>query len=354
MSVNACKPGACYRKIVMKHKVLFLSFCCLLLLAPVIRAQPAPYPRMGFGARGLAMSNALIADAFGDGSPYYNPSLAPFTAGQNLEATVALLSLDRQLQFLQLATPLRPRAGIAAGVIHAGVTGIDGRNNSGYHTEDYSVDEFTFFLAFGTKLADRVSAGVGLQLFRADYLDEMDSPVTIGIDIGLNARITDDLYVGAAVEDLLARYKWNTGGLYGEGRGNSVVDDFPVRLRLGSSYRLLDGRAFLHAEYESIVYAGEHRRSSTEIVGDQPATVTETESFQLQSNRLRFGAEYRLAESFALRGGIDRIFSEAVRPTTGFFVEQPIGKLVTRIEYAFAVEPFDAGSLHFVTLRLLL
>lgn len=337
---------------IMKLLKIFF-FSGLLLSAIQVQAQPAAYTRMGFGARGVAMSNALVADPFSDTSPYYNPALAPFASRQNLEATVALLSLDRQLQFLQLAAPLRPRAGIAAGLIHAGVSNIDGRDNSGYHTEDYSVDEYTFFLAFGTRLHDRLTAGVGLQLFRADYLPDLQPFNSIGIDVGLSYKVTDALYVGAAVDDLLARYEWDTGDLYGES-GKTTTDRFPVRIRIGGAYELLEGRGHVSVEYESHVRSGEWRTAATNVVDGQPITSTTSETFILQENRFRVGAEYQLVDPFVIRAGIDRIGSEAIRPTAGFMVEQPVGRLVTRVEYAFVMEPFDAGNLHFVTLRLFL
>ncbi len=314
------------------------------------------FARMGFGARGIAMSNALVADAFADGAPYYNPALSPFASGQSLEASAALLSLDRELQFLQFSTPLEPSAGIAAGLIHAGVSNIDGRDNSGYHTRDYSTDEFAFFLAFGTHLTSRMTAGVGLQLFRADYFDELEPVHSIGIDLGLTYLVTDDLRLGVAVDELLARYSWDTSDLYGSA-GRTTSDRFPVRMRFGGAYRLMDGRAQVTAEYESRIASSEHRVRSVEIVGDAPLEVIESEYSSMYSGRLRVGAEYRLSDEFALRGGVDRIGADAlegVTPSAGFMVEQPVGPLRARGEYAFVLEPYSAGAMHLITLRIFL
>lgn len=314
------------------------------------------FARMGFGARGIAMSNALVADAFADGAPYYNPALAPFATGQSLEASAALLSLDRELQFLQFSTPLEPTAGIAAGLIHAGVSNIDGRDNSGYHTSDYSTDEFAFFLAFGTHLTSRLTAGLGLQLFRADYFDELEPVHSIGIDLGMTYLVTDDLRLGLAVDELLARYSWDTSDLYGSA-GRTTSDRFPVRIRFGGAYRLMDGRAQVTAEYESRITSMEHRVRSVEIVGDAPLEVVNTARSSMHESRLRVGAEYRLSDIFALRGGVDRIGADAlegVTPSAGFMVEQPVGPLSVRGEYAFVLEPYSAGAMHLITLRIFL
>ena len=209
--------------------------------------QAGVFSRMGFGARGIGMSNALVADVAGGASAYYNPALAPFAPQQRLSGTVALMTLDRQLQYLEFATPLRPQAGVAAGLIHAGVTGIDGRDASGYHTEDYSTDEFAFFLAFGTRLGERLSAGVSLQVFRADYFEEVTASNSIGIDLGVTYGVTEALSLGLVVDDLLAQYNWDTSGAFGEG-GKTTRDNFPTRYRVGAAYELLDGLARINRE----------------------------------------------------------------------------------------------------------
>ncbi len=314
------------------------------------------FSRLGFGARGLAMSNALVADVSGDVSPYYNPALAPFATGQSLEATAAFLSLDRELQFLQFATPLRPRAGVAAGLIHAGVSGIDGRDGSGYHTEELSTDEFAFFLAFGTRMGERLTGGIALQLFRADYYEGLAPVNSIGIDLGLTARVTDALSLGLTVDDLLARYSWDTAAIYGEG-GNRTSDRFPARLRFGGAYELMGGRARVVAEYESRITSAEVRTRSVASSGGAPLETRPSEQLRLHDSRLRVGAEYRPADVFALRAGLDRIGDDGVAaatPSAGFMVEQPVGTLTLRAEYAFMLEPYAVGSMHFVTLRVFL
>ncbi len=337
--------------------ILFVASSASLLDVREARGQAAgAFARMGFGARGIAMSNALVADAFADGAPYYNPALSPFASGQSLEASAALLSLDRELQFLQFSTSLQPSAGIAAGLIHAGVSNIDGRDNSGFHTRDYSIDEFAFFLTFGTHLTSRLTAGVGLQLFRADYFDDLEPVNSIGIDLGVTYLVTEDLRLGLAVDELLARYSWDTSDLYGSA-GRTTSDRFPVRIRFGGAFRLMDGRAQVTSEYESRITSSEHRVRSVEIVGDAPMEVVDSEKSSTYAGRLRVGAEYRPVDVITLRGGIDRIGADAlegVTPSAGFMIEQPIGPLRARGEYAFMLEPYHAGAMHLITLRIFL
>lgn len=320
------------------------------------RAQAGAYSRMGFGARGIAMSNGLVADISGLASPYYNPALAPFMSEQNLEGTVALMSMDRQLQFLQFATPLRPRAGIAAGLIHAGVSGIDGRDGSGYHTQEYSTDEFAFFLAFGSHLSDRVSAGVAFQIFRADFLEGLPATNSIGIDVGLLYRMNETLAIGLALDDLLARYTWDTSSAFGSG-GKTTRDNFPTRLRLGASYLTLGARARISAEYETSFTRSEFRSTEVGIVGGMPVDVNQSERLLRHGGQARLGAEYMFNDIFGLRAGVDHIGLDEVggmKPGLGFTLSYPVGDVKLRADYAFVVEPYAVGTLHFITLRVAL
>ena len=316
------------------------------------RAQVGAYSRMGFGARGIAMSNGLVADVSGFGSAYYNPALAPFARRQTINGTVALMSLGRQLQFLEFATPLEPGAGVSAGVMHAGVSGIDGRDASGYHTEDYSTDEFTFFLIFGKRLGERVSAGVAFQIFRADFFDELKATNGIGIDAGLTVGLTDALTVGLVVEDLLARYTWETSGLFGDG-GKTTRDSFPTRIRVGASYALLENRVRIVGEYESAFAEREYRRYEVRPIGGAPVEISTSEELVRFDYRFRLGGEVLLTDSFGLRVGVDQIGDDlgGVKPSAGFMIEQPVGQLLLSVDYAFVVEPYAVGSLHFLTLR---
>ena len=327
----------------------------LLFTQPVHAQSAGSFARLGFGARGMALGNALIADGSGHTSPYYNPALAPFTTRQNLQASVALLTFDRELQFLQFASALPPSAGVAAGIIHAGVSDIDGRSESGFHTETLSTDEYAVFLAFGLKLGRRASIGLGLQIFRADLLEDLEPVNSAGLDVGLTLQPTNALRVGVVLDDLLAKYSWDTSGLFSSG-GKRTSDSFPTRIRVGAAYTLADEKIRLLAEYESRVSSLEYRTRAFEEIDFQPVEVTEAETLNIQENRFRIGGEYQLGEPFALRAGLDRIGGavEEMRPTAGFLVAQPLGKLLVWFEYAFALEPYATGTMHVMTVNLFL
>ena len=315
----------------------------------------AAFTRLGFGARGIGLSNALSADASGYASPFYNPALAPFVKKQTFSASAALLRFDRELQFLEFASPLRPRAGIAAGMIHAGVSKIDGRDNSGFHTEDYSVDEFAFFLAFGLKVSDKASGGIALQLFRSDLFNDLSPVNSIGIDFGLTYEVYKNTRLAFVAEDLLAEFSYDTAGLLGDG-GKTTADPFPRRIRVGASHVVPKWAAALYAEYEISTTKREARTTDIQIIGGVPTEVIVSEDLSIVDSRLRLGGEYDLSPELSVRAGFDQLRSDigGLKPSAGFSVRYPIGNLQTAAEYAFVLEPYAVGTMHFLTLKIFL
>ena len=336
-------------------KSVFLLVLLAALAGADVRAQYAgAFARYGFGARAISMGGALTADVFGGSSPYHNPALAPNLPGQALDVSAAFMAFDRELQHLQLSAPLRPNAGIAVGLVHAGVSGIDGRDGSGYHTDDYSTDEFGFFVAFGTRFSERIAGGVGLRLYRASLFEGLDAPTSLGISLGLTGKITENLAIGFAADDLLAKYDWDTASVVSSGGGAST-DHFPVRLRAGAAYRL-GTQGLVTAEVETQVQSVE-----TDVVtgvgttAGVPAPTVTQEDLRFADVLVRVGAEYWLADPIGLRVGYDRLGADAfgaATPSVGFALRQQFGDLDARLDYAAVLEPFATGTMHVLTLHV--
>ncbi|MDT7856188.1 hypothetical protein RQM47_06020 [Rubrivirga sp. S365] len=335
----------------------------VLLAAPPAAAQGAgPFSRMGMGARSLAFP-AQVADLSGYGSPYLNPALAPFQPSQAVELSAGILRFDREWQAVQVGSPLRPRSGFAGGVVHGGVSNIDGRDASGQPIDaptadgTYASDEYAFFVAFGTRFSDAVSAGLGLRLYRTQLLEGVRAPTAIGVSAGVTARPSERLALGLAVDDLFARYEWNESGPVSA----SATDYFPVRVRGGAAYGLGsrgDGRprATVSAEVEVSVQPAESVRPAPAGVTDLSVTErTETLDYRLADVVGRAGGEVWITDEFAVRAGVDRVGAgEAgeLRPGAGFGLQQRFGELDARIDYAAVLEPFGTGLMHMATVRL--
>ena len=336
----------------MHRPLLFVLV--LFAAAPVAAQHAGAYARIGFGARGIAMGGGLVADVFSEASPYYNPALAPRIQRQGLDAAAGFLSLDRDLQHLQFAFPLPPRAGAAVGLVRAGVENIDGRDNAGYHTGDLSTQEYVIFSAFGVNLSRRVSAGLGLRFYHANLSPDVDPIVSIALGFGLTAQFTENLALGIAVDDLLARYRWDTSNAFGAS-GKQTTDRFPVRVRFGGAYQIAGGRGTITAEVETRVQSAERRTERVVELGGVPQVFVENERVRLLDTGFHLGAEYWLAEPFALRLGADRLGRgdlEAAAPAVGFALRQPLGEIAARLDYAAVLEPYGLGVMHLVNLHL--
>lgn len=313
------------------------------------RAQDAgAFSRLGFGPRGVAMGNAM--GAVSGASPYYNPALAPFATVQRLDVSAATLSFDRSAQTVQFSTP-NLNAGFAVGILHTGVSDIDGRDNAGFHTGMRSVDEFAGFLAFGLRVGSRASVGLAIQAFRSDLYDGLDAASTIGIDLGMTVAATENVRLGIIFDDLLAKYQWDTSSLYTEG-GRASSDEFPRRIRLGAAVRQWEDRLLVSVEYEASFSSIEAVSRRVELVGGSPLEFQDVESITVRDGLVRIGAEVRATDIFVLRAGLDRIGTGSVRPAAGFALEQPVGNLGVRFVYTYAREPYGIGSAHYAGLEL--
>ncbi len=336
----------------MKHTLWLVLLLCF--AAPASAQYAGSYARLGFGARGIAMGGGLVGDVFSGASPYYNPALAPRIERQGLDAAAGFLSLDRSLQYLQFAFPLPPRAGAAVGIVRAGVENIDGRDNSGYHTDDLSTQEYAIFAAFGARLSQRVSGGLGLRFYHADLFDGVDPVVSLSLSLGLAAQVSENLAFGLAVNDLLARYQWDTSDAFGDG-GKQTTDRFPVRFQFGGAYRLAGGRGTITAEVESQVASAERRTERVSEIGGVPTIFRTSDKLRLSEARFRLGGEYWLVQPFGIRAGVDRLGAdgfEGASPAVGFAVRQPLGEIAARIDYTAVLEPYGLGVMHLVAVHL--
>lgn len=316
---------------------------------------PGAFARLGLGARASVLG-PQAADVFGDASPYHNPALAPFMRSQGLEISGALLAFDRDWQAVQVTAPLRPRAGIAGGLVRGAVTGIDGRDESGYSTGTFDTSELAFFVAFGTKLTENVAGGIGLRIYRSDLNADIRPPTALGLNAGLAARATDRLALGLVAEDLFAQYNWNASAV----GGGTVSDRFPTRFRGGAAYRLGPeagaGRLLVAAEGEAQVRSAEVREpGGIGTSGGFPTAETIETDLRVGDFMARLGAEYQVVDAFAVRAGADRLFlgdPGEIRPSAGFSVSPSLGELDLRIDYAATLEPFGSALAQTATIRI--
>jgi len=281
--------------------------------------------RMGFGARGMAMGNAMTAVINGDVQSYYNPAILPFESEPTTVATYGVLSLDRKLNFLSYTNSLKPNAGFSLSIINSGVGNIDGRDPNGNHTETYSTSENAFMFSFGLKPASKFAFGVTAKIFYYSLYAGIKS-TTAGIDVGVIYLLSDQFTIGAVIQDITAKYKWDTSQLYGQ-LGNSSSDYFPLRKRIGLSWMPKDYPIILSSEFESIGSAA----------------------------YVRAGSEIEVYNGVHIRGGIDQIATNAdlpAKPSLGMSLQTRIANWTPSFQYAYVFEPYSPSGIHILSVAL--
>lgn len=275
--------------------LIFLTFFIagfVLADAPGDGGYAGAFLRMGFEARSKALGDAFTGVAEGAVAGVYNPATLPNVPTRQLILGTSFLPMDRHLNYLGFALPIRPKAkeenlaqplqaGLAVGWINAGVGKIDGRDRSGNRTGELSNSENAFFMSFAIKPSPYVSIGLSGKILynRIPDIAEENSALTssgFGIDIGAYSNPLPGLMIGLVLRDNMSKYSWNTDKVYE--RGTSTVYRFPKIVRAGLAYRIPQQWLLL---------------------------VADVETSDVQNPRYHFGAEFEYKQIGALRAGFD-------------------------------------------------
>lgn len=298
------------------------------------------FSRMGFGARGIGMGNAMSAVTTGELVSYYNPAVTVFQENNSVLTGYSFLSIDRNLNFLSytrrfdfyskkdsLIENRKPRnsAGVSIGVINAGVSNIDGRDNNGLPTGELSTSENQFYLAFANRFSNKLSIGITAKFYYYKLFEEINT-TSFGVDIGALYKVNDQFTVALAVIDINSKYKWDTSPVYDQ-EGVVSEDKFPNLRKLGVSYLNKEIGLLASLEFEN---------SSAE------------------TNILRAGVEYNIYEGLYLRGGIDQFNISntdwPIKPALGFSFYKSFGNFIVGVDYAFSIEQYSSSDRHIVGL----
>lgn len=331
----------------MMLKYLFIS---LYLFSFVVFAQPklsemavspGAFSRIGFGARGIGMGNAMSSLTEGELVSYYNPAITPFQEKNSFQAGYSFLTLDRALNFFNysrkfdffsakdtIAETRKPRttAGLSIGAINSGVRNIDGRNNDGFPTGELSTSENQFFIGLAVRISEKISIGISAKFYYYSLYEDVSS-TSLGFDVGALYRVNENFNVALVIADLNSKYKWDTSPVY-QTEGLTSEDKFPGLRKIGVSYRNKD----------------------LGLLG-----AVDFENSSVKTNILRAGIEYNIYDRFFIRGGVDQFNLSntdwPVKPSIGFSFFQPFGNLVVGVDYAFQIEHYSSADRHIVSVN---
>ncbi len=313
----------------------FISFLIIVSFSAAeaqLAGMPGAFARMGSGARGMGMGNAMTAVVDGPVTNYYNPAVTPFLSGRTASASFGILSFDRSLNSLSFALPLKPTAGFAASILNSGVGKIDGRDNDGFKTDMYSTSENQFAFSFGNKMSKKVALGLALKIYYYHLFDNI-SAQGFGFDLGGIVHLTSALTFGIALQDVGVQYTWDSSPLYGQ-EGSNFKESFPSLRKIGLAYAFGDSLGIISAEFEN---------NST------------------GTNIIRLGGEINLIEQFSLRAGLDQVnlpqkgensFGDKTAPAFGFSLREEFDGWHPTLDYAYIIESYGVTSFHMLTLSV--
>ncbi|MCR9131969.1 MAG: hypothetical protein NXI08_05330 [bacterium] len=309
----------------------------------------------GFGPRGMAMSNAMGASTSEGVYPYYNPALAAvFQEHNQIDLSVSSMDFDRVYQNAGVHVQLPPNAGIAFGLIRAGVKDIDARSLSGYPNGTFDISEYQLNTAFGIRFSPKFYGGVGIKLNYANYHEELSPATAVGLDLGFLYLLNESFNIGLSIQDLFANYTWNSGDLYGQSQSRNVVNNFPTRIKWAVSYQ--NKQFSINSEYELQVYSSEFTDNEI-FIGDSdtPVSISTIETLNTNSGQFKIGGLWHAHERFTLRAGYriaDTKTEGSNALSAGFSVHLPFDRFSPSIDYAFVREPFGVSNFHVFALRL--
>jgi len=321
--------------------ISFLVFNIVLFAQPEfseMAVKPGAFSRIGFGARGIGMGNAMSSITEGELVSYYNPAITPFQQNNSFQAGYTFLTFDRSLNYFNYTRRFdfysskdtvlenrKPRttAGLSIGVINAGVRNIDGRDNNGLPTGELSTSENQFFIGLANKFSEKLSIGLAVKFYYYSLYEEINT-TGLGFDVGALYRINENFNASLVFSDINSKYKWDTAPVY-ERDGVITEDKFPNLRKIGVSYRNKELGLLSAIEFEN---------SSAE------------------TNILRAGVEYNIYEQFFIRGGVDQFNLSntdwPIKPSLGFSFLKPFGNLVVGVDYAFQIEQYSSADRHII------
>ncbi len=320
-------------------KSVFFAVAVLMLgssrfaLAGTNAGTAGAFLRMGLGARALAMGDvgaALAGDGYGI---YYNPASLPYLKKKTFLSTYNYLALDRHLNFVGFAAPLKPpaaqegetlNAGVGLGWINAGPGELEGRDSDGNPIGTFDYADNAFYFSFALRLAQKVSVGFSPVLVYGSFPDLTEGEslysTRLGFDAGILVNPWGQLFLGMQARHINAQYRWDTSTIWDQ-NGTTRVDKFPRIYRFGASYTF-DFNLLVTGEYET---------------SDQ------------NDNQVHLGAEYTYDALypyvFHLRGGWDD-----GNPAFGFGVGFDVWKVRGQLDYAYQIQevpPFDSQVISF-------
>ncbi len=310
--------------------------------------------RLGFGARGMGMGNAISSVPEMGSNGFYNPALVAGLVQRSFETGTSVMAFDRHMHAASASFRLPPAAGLNILLLNAGVSNIDGRSVSGYPTGNFNANDYLIQTSFGVRSNNRFSFGASLKFVLSNYHPEIPNSVAFGLDAGILFRASETTIFSLVAKDLLLTHQWQANELYGGQDQLEQNDFFPTTLLAGVSHRLLEGKVIISGELITFIQENQFYKRVTNTDFNPPTNQVERENTTTAHVAVQFGALYQIHERFRLSAGFtqrDVEFAGNESFSSGFSILLPFDAYMPSIDYALSMEPNVRTFIHSISFR---
>ncbi|MDR9446198.1 MAG: hypothetical protein RI519_00500 [Balneolaceae bacterium] len=341
----------------------FFGWCLLTIIAPTFL-----YAQVG-GASGiqsrLFMSSyerslGGVVASMSSSKSALALSLNPAAARSQSEPWEALmqtsvLTFDRAHHRVSVHAPLDERLGLRVHVAQYRVGDIEGRSLSGYPTQTFSTSESMVGVQLGLAITENIEAGVGISWHHSSLHPDLEPATTIGVDLGVQSKLSQRYTWMVVAKDLLATYRWTTGTIAGSTQEGSIRQGFTRRFLFGHSFNATDALQLHH----SVTLSTQQQDSPDRARFSESGLLLQESSEQTtRALSTSFGLDWAAHSRLSLQIGLHSTpFSEVEttwKGSGGFMLDLEDVPVVDTFHYAIWREHPDIGFAHTFSLTFTL
>lgn len=336
-------------KNVSKLIILFISVIFPVSILAQNGGSAGSFLKLGFGAQGMSMGNAVSSVPEIGNLSFYNPALNAFIVQRDFDLGTSVLSFDRSLHTTSGRFRLPPSAGLSFSIMNAGVSNIDGRSLSGYPTETFNANDYLIQTSFGVRATDRFSFGVSVKFIISNYHPDLSNSVGFGMDAGVLFKASPETFLSLVARDFLLTHNWGTNKLYGGKEQLETNNYFPTTLLFGASQRFLEHKLIISGELLARFQSSEFYSTSISTDFFPPSNSINRKKVSTTNLAVQFGVLYQIHERIRLQAGYsqrDIEFSGNDSFSGGFSLFLPYDKFAPIVNYSITTEPNVGTFIH--------
>ena len=352
----------------MKKMTLYIFIVCFAasLLPPVLVAQEpfrrgttaANFLEIGFGSRGAAMGDAVVASSANLESCYWNPAgLALMRQNEVLFSMQPwIIDINTNFAAIGLVFPRLGAFALSFNQINYGkedVTTLYMQEGTG---ERYSASEFSFSLSYGRRLAQWFAFGASAKYINSNIWHTNGNAMALDLGALVNTRFfsptgerTDGLTIGMSIANYGTRMRYD---------GMDLLQALDPSPNIAGNYDNVEGQFHMQAWELPLIFrigaalhpiATPNHRLTLEVDALHPNNNSES---------VNIGGQYKFTMpsfgSFMLRTGYKGLFMPKTEygMTYGFGINMHLAKMALTLDYAYR-DIGLLGSIHAYSISFL-